>query len=216
MPQRRYKSSRTPGYKYATRENLNTASKALSVALQVKKLINVEYKNIVTNFTNDPNTTGSVVNLSAIAQSNTIAGRQGQKVRAKHLSCRGHIIINASATATQIRMVIVRDNLGSTTAPAISDLYASVSLFFANKSKNGDPQSNARFSVLMDKFVMLDAIYKSQVGFHWSRSLDSHISFTGTGATDEGKGAFYLMIASSEATNDPQVDVDSVLKFIDN
>ncbi len=63
---------------------------------------------------------------------------------------------------------------------------------------------------------MLDAINQSQMHFKWSQSLDHHIFYTGTAATDEGKGNLYLFIASSEATNDPGVSVDCMVKYIDN
>ncbi len=195
---------------------LDTAARALAVAYAVKKLINVEFKTITTSFTSDPNTTGSVVNLTAIAQGDTIANRQGNKIRSKYLKVSGNVRINASATSTHLRLVIVRDNNGNTTQPAIADLFPDVGSFFGNKNKSGDPQSNSRFTVLWDKFIMLDVVGLEQVPIGWSTELDHHIYFTGTGATDEGKGHLYLFIASNEATNDPAVQVDSMFKFIDN
>ncbi len=195
---------------------LDTAAKALAVAYAVRKLINVEYKTITTAFTADPNTTGAVVNLTAIAQGDTIANRQGNKIRAKYISVSGNVQINASATSSHVRMTIVRDNNGSTTQPAIGDLFPDVATFFANKNKTGDPQSNSRFSVLYDEFIMMDVVNIEQVAVRWTSSLDHHIFYTGAAATDEGKGNIYLFIASNEATNDPVVRVDAMVKFIDN
>ncbi len=195
---------------------LDKASQALSIAYAVKKLVNVEYRSITTAFTTDPNSSGAVVNLTAIAQGDDIANRQGNKIRLKHISCRGRVGINSSATQSRLRMMIVRDNNGSTTQPAITDLFTDVTTFRNNQNKLGDPQSNSRFSILFDKYVLVDAIKQDQMSFNWSMSLDHHVFYTGTAATDEGKGNLYLFSASSEATNDPVVTIDAMIKFIDN
>ncbi len=195
---------------------LDTASKALGVAYAVKKLINVEYRSIVTDFTVDPNTTGTVQNLTAIAQGDTINARQGNKIRAKRIALSGNAVINASATQTRLRMLIVRDNNGSTSQPAIADLFDDVTSFRANKLKKTDPQNNSRFTVLWDKFIILDSINQSMVAFNWSMSLDHHIFYSGTASTDEGKGNLYLFMNSSEATNDPVVAADAAVFYIDN
>ncbi len=222
MPRRKSYRSRRGGmhagrggsYNYGS--YLNTASKALAVAYAVKKLINVEYRTITTAFTADPNSSGAVVNLTAIAQGDDIANRQGNKIRAKYIKCKGTIVINASATTSVLRMMIVRDNNGSTTIPAITSLFTDVTTFFNNNNKLGDPQTNSRFTIMFDRFVQLDAVNKSQAVVNWSRTLDHHIFYTGTAATNEGKGNMYLFIASNEATNDPVVTVDAMVKFIDN
>ncbi len=215
MPYRRYKRRnyrRKP--RPITYQQIGT--KVLKDVAYLRGLINVEYKTITTGFTVDPNTTGAVVNLTAIAQGDDIANRQGNKIRAKYISVKGNVKINASATSTHLRMMIVRDNNGSTTQPAITDLYADANTFRANLNKLGDPQSNSRFSILWDKFVMLDAVNLEQVPVSWTSSLDHHIFYSGTASTDEGKGNLYLFISSSEATNDPSVTANAMVKFIDN
>ncbi len=195
---------------------LDTASKALTVAYAVKKLINVEYKSLTTDFTTDPSSAGAVVNMLAIAQGDDFSNRNGRKIRLKSIRVMGHVTLNASATASTLRMVLVRDNNGSTTQPAITDLFSDVGTFAANLNKLGDPQSNSRFSILMDRFMLLDSVNSSQRTIEWYRQEDFHVFFSGTGATDEGKGAVYLFIASNEAANDPVVSVDCQVKWIDN
>ncbi len=195
---------------------LNTAQQALTVAYAVKKLINVEYHSLITDFTVGPSTSGAVVNLSAVAQGDDLANRQGNKIRAKYLALSGTVEINASATASTLRMMIVRDNNGSTAQPTIPTLFTDVGTFSVGKQKLGDPQTNSRFSILWDKYLLLDAVNSSQHHVSYSISLDHHQFFSGTGATDEGKGALYLFIASNEATNVPAVAIDSMFKFIDN
>ncbi len=203
------------GYK-RFKEYQGDAQKALMIAQGVRRLINVEYFNISTDFTSDPSTSGAVVNLTAIAQGDTDASRQGSKIRAKHIECSGVVTLNASATNSRVRMVIVRDNNGSTTIPAITDLYSTVLRFVDGRPKLGTAQSNSRFSILNDRMIIVDAGHGLTQKFFWSSSLDHHIYFSGTGATDEGKGHVYLFIASNEATNDPVVAANANLKFIDN
>ncbi len=195
---------------------LSDAAKALAIARKVRGLINVEYHSLSTVFTVDPNTSGVALNLSAIAQGDTINNRQGNKLRVKHLEVGGIITLHASATNSQVRMMIVRDNNGSTTPPTISSLFANAATFFANRLKLGDPQTNSRFTVLWDRFIIMDAGHGLTQKFHWSTGLDHHVYFTGTSATDEGKGHMYLFIASNEATNDPVVAANATLKWIDN
>jgi len=195
---------------------LSTATKALTVAYAVKKLINVEYKSLTTDFTVDPNTTGAVVTMTNIAQGDDFDARNGRKIRLKSIRVSGHISINASATELAVRMMIIRDNSGTTARPVITDLFTDVGTFAANLNKLGDPQSNSRFSILWDKFVLLDAVFQSQKAVKWYKEEDFHVYFSGTGATDEGKGGVYLFIASNEATNDPVVSIDCQIKWIDN
>ncbi len=183
---------------------------------KLRALINVEYHSLLTSFTVDPSSSGAVVNLTAIAQGDTTVNRQGNKIRLKYLSVRGSVIQNASAANTNLRMMIVRDNNGNTTQPAITDLFVDVAGFVANGNKNGLPQANSRFTILWDKFVQLSDANGDMRAYSYSMSLDHHTFFTGAGATDEGKGHLYLFIGSNEATNDPVVKVDSMVKWIDN
>ncbi len=183
----------------------------------LKSLLNVEFQTLNTTFPASPNTTGQVINLTAIAQGDTAQSRQGNKIRLKYLKVSGVVELHASATRSRVRMVIVRDNNGSTTIPDITDLYTSLAQFFNNRNKLGTPQSNSRFSILWDKLVLIDSSGKGPMSaVKYSQSLDHHCFFTGGATTDEGKGALYLMIASDEATNDPIVTIDSTVKWIDN
>ncbi len=195
--------------------NLDTASRALAVAYAVKKLINVEYHSKKTDWTVDPNTTGTVLNLTAISQGDDFSNRQGRKIKLFSIRSMGSVRVNASSTRSHGRFMIVRDNLGSTTIPAIADMFVSVAQFLANQPKLDDPQTNARFTVLFDKFYILEQEQSIKKIDHYQK-IGSHVTFTGTAGTDEGKGNIYVFSASNEATNDPIVAVSTVIKYIDN
>ncbi len=213
MP-KHYRKKR-PGYRSCAKMVTGDAAKALSMAYALKKLINVEYHSITTAWTTDPNTSGSVVNLTAIAQGDDIANRQGRKIKLFSIRSQGSVRVNASSTRSHGRSMIVRDNLGSTTQPAITDMFSSVALFLAGCPRKDDPQTNSRFTVILDYRYILE----QEQSFKWVNhyhKIGSHVTYTGTGATDEGKGNIYLFIASNEATNDPVQSVNTVVKYIDN
>ncbi len=213
MPPRRIrrKSKGYPVGKY-----LNTASQALAVAYAVKKLVNVEYKSLTTPLTVDPNSTGAVKAMTAIGQGDDFNQRNGRKIRLKSIRVMGIMQKHASATTSVLRIMLVRDNSGTSTQPAITDLFADAATFATGANKKGDPQSNSRFSVLLDRLIFLDDVGSIQRQIDWYSKTDFHVYFSGTGTTDEGKGAIYLFIASNEATNDPIVSVDCQIKWIDN
>ncbi len=216
MPNQRYRKRRgRRNYSSKSGGYLNTASKALAVAYAVKKLVNVEYFNVNTDFTGDPSSSGAVVNLTAIPQGDELGHRQGNKVRAKYISMGGNVNLHASATNTIMRIALIRDNNGSTTQPAITDNWSTVLDFAQNQPKRGAPQQCSRFSVLYDRAFVIST-ENPRIAFSWSSSLDHHIYFTGTTATDEGKGHIYLFIASDQATNDPVVQASSSVRYIDN
>ncbi len=181
----------------------------------LKKLLNVEYHSNATSWPVDPNTTGSVINLTAIAQGDDLDNRQGRKIKLFSIRSMGSVRINASSTRSHGRFLIVRDNLGSTTQPTIGDMFSSAAAFLAGELALDDPQTNARFSVLYDKWYLLEQEQSIKRINHYQK-IGSHVVYTGTASTDEGKGNIYLMSASNESTNDPIVAVSTVVKYIDN
>ncbi len=192
-------------------------SKVYNDVLTLKKLINVEYKSLTQALDTTPDTTGNVHPMCAIAQGDDFDDRNGRKIRLKSIRLKGSIIAHASSVNSRTRLCLVRDNNGNTTAPAITDLFNTVLVFSENKNKIGDPQSNARFSVLWDElFITSLGNENSIVQFDKYLDLDSHCYFTGTATTDEGKGHLYLFTASNEATNVPAMTADAQVKWIDN
>jgi len=214
-----YRQRRAPRRRRTNRRRPITygqiGSKLYRDVLRLKSLINVEYKTFQITFPTAPNTTPTVTNLTAISQGDDVGNRDGDKIRSKYLAVAGNVLLHASATESAVRIMLVRDNNGSTTQPSVSDLFFNITQFVNNQLKNGQPQANSRFSILYDKYIVVNSNVPRR-GFSWSSSLDHHIYFTGSSSTDEGKGHIYLFISSSEATNDPIVTATSMVKWIDN
>ena len=191
-------------------------SKIYRDVAKLKRLINVEYKSHLFGLSSVASTTPNIQNVTAIAQGDTFSQRDGNKIRSFSLSFRGHVRQNPSATLSFARVMLIRDNNGSTTQPVLADLFSDAASFYDNRHKLDDPQTNSRFTVLFDQHFGLSAVGPEILEFEWYTKLDHHIFFTGTAATDEGKGAIYSIIGSNEATNTVVVDADTVYKFIDN
>ncbi len=217
MPYNRRYRRRRPRRRYQGGGYLNTASKALAVAYSVKKLLNVESKSLRTTLDTTPDNTPVITALSNPAQGDDFNARNGRKIRLQSIRVKGRVTVNASAVSSIFRLVIFRDNNGSTTAPVITDLYPDAAAYNGGIMTNDDPQTNSRFSILYDRNFLLVSTGGSEMrSINQYKKIASHVYFTGTAATDEGKGMIWMITSSNEATNTPSVLADAVVKFIDN
>ncbi len=164
-----------------------------------------EVYSIGVGITVDPNSTGAVVNCTAIAAGDDNDERTGRQIILKELSVAGTVTLHASATNTYMRMMVVRDKIGNTTPPLITDMFANIAQFHNNKQDKGTPQVANRFQVLYDQWIVMDAGHGLTQGFKFTRKLNSRCFYTGTTSTSEGTGNLYLFISSNETTNDPVV-----------
>lgn len=194
--------------------NRSTATKALALARQNKKALDTEIFSISTVMTADPNTTGTVQNLSAIAQSLTAAGRTGLSIKAFSLRMKGHVALHASATASRVRVVVAYDRSGTTNAPAIADLFTDGPAMADNLLTIGSPQVSSRFQVISDKLYVV-VTNRPIVTFDIYKKLNKAIHYSAAGSTDEGRNNLWLFMASSEATNDPSFVGEARFKYQD-
>ncbi len=192
------------------------AAKALRMAKYVKSLVNVEYKAIISTFAVDPNTTGAVQSLSGAAQGDDFTARNGRSIKPTSINIQGNVTLHASATASHLRLCVVRDRSGTTTQPAITDMFADVASFLDNRLKNQDTNTASRFDVIMDKMVYINSDRPEAKISFYRKLKKGKTTFTGTAGSDEGRNMYYLFIASSEATNDPVLNCGCTIKFIDN
>ncbi len=165
-----------------------------------------ELYSLASAFTVDPNTTGAVVSLTDIATGDTTTTRSGRQVVLKHVKASGIVTMNASATDSHVRMMIIRDKIGNTTPPTITDMFTSAVQFASNKPSIETPQVRHRFQVLMDKWLVVNAGSGLTKTFKFNRKINYRCYFTGSASTDGGTNNLYLFIASNEATNDPVVN----------
>ncbi len=165
-----------------------------------------------------PDTTAVMQNVSFLAQGDDVDNRHGRKVHAKSLFLSGSIEKNLAATSSMVRFMLFRDNLGTTTAPTLADLFASEDDFFSNAPRLINEQPMKRFTILWDHHFVLNENFDGQRtvrGFKFSKKLNHNILYTGTANTDEGKNSIWFLSGSDEATNVPIVRGDIIFKYSD-
>ncbi len=191
---------------------------AKQVAKNTKILNTREFGRARSDLTTNPSATTSFQNMSAVAQGDGINARHGNKIHAESISIRGSILKNTASPFTKIRFMLVRDNLGTTTAPTIGDIFDDEGDFHDNKHRTPDQQQMKRFTVFWDKYFVLNETFDGQTSathFKYYKKLSFNIFYDGTAITDEGKNSLWLMQASDEATNTPLVSADFVFRYSD-
>ncbi len=165
-----------------------------------------------------PDTTAVVQNVSFVSQNSDVTGRRGRKIHAQHVSIQGSVVKAAVSANTKIRIILFRDNLGTTTAPTLSDLFVDENDFFDGKHRLSNEQPMKRFSIIWDKYIILNEHFDGQLmatSFSFSKKLNHDILYTGTSTTDEGKNSLWLISGSNEASNVPAMTGDIIFRFSD-
>lgn len=167
-----------------------------------------------TTITVDPSSAGAVVGCTKVIAGDDNDERSGRQIVLKELTVQGIVTLHASATDSHIRIMVVKDKIGNTQPPSITDMFATVEQFASNKQDLGTPQVANRFQVMYDQWLVMDAGHGLTQSFKGKRKLSHVCFFTGTASTDEGTGHLYLFIASNEATNDPVVSGSVQVKWV--
>ena len=187
------------------------ATKALKLARQS---LNSDLRFVRSIFPTAPDATPSVTNLTAMAQGDADSTRDGLIVVLKSIRLQGIIDQNASASGSNVRILIAIDRLNIGTLPVIGDLIASAADFFGNDLVDAKFDSRKRFRVLYDRnFNMSDTgNHRVNIPF-WSKKLSTKVVYSGTASTDEGPGQVIMFMSSNEATNTPGVDGSVVIEY---
>lgn len=216
MPYRRYKKSNTAWYnkKYSIGD---VASHAWSASKYLLRMVNVEQKKFDFGETSQAIPVGGdVVHLTAIAQGDNDGTRSGNSVLGQRLLINGNISINAAATNTNVRILVIRDKqqVGDGT-PAITDVLDASYADYLVAPLNND--TVGRFDILYDRrFDLHVDTEKATKLFKISRSVNKHVRYNGSAGTDIQKGGLYMIACSSEATNTPTYTYYSRFTYTDN
>ncbi len=165
-----------------------------------------------------PDTTAVVQNISSVAEGDDVSNRHGRKIHAESVSVRGNLFKLGASALTFVHFLIFRDNLGTTTAPTLADLYTDENDFFENKHRLINEQPMKRFTILWDRYFVVNEGFDGQttgLSYKFEKKLNFNILYTGTSNADEGKNSIWFMSASNEATNVPRVDGDIVFRWTD-
>lgn len=198
------------GKKYSVAELALQAAKGV---WYLKGLVNSEVHKVDTSSSTTVSSTGTVIDLSAVANGDSSNTRTGLSIFARYMKLNLHLIVNASATATAVKcMVIVDSQNASDTAPAVTDVLTSASVL--SNLNNGQAP---RFKVLFSKVYTLDLLGSGSQQFDSiERKFRIHVKYNGSATTDIETNGFYLLMVSNEATNTPTVYYNCRFGFHDN
>lgn len=214
---RRRSRSAAPWYvrKYSVGD---LARYAYSGVKRLKRLVNVEQKKADTNIgltpTDAKTDTTYVSHLTAIAQGDTDQTRSGNSIKPLSLYVQGFVSKHASATATTVRMLIVRDKMQTADSiPGTGTIIDSDAGYQINAPLNNE--TVGRFDILKDVKILVDSQTPKRL-FKYFITLDGHIRYNGATSGDIQKNGLFCCLVSDEATNTPTVAYTSRLTFADN
>ncbi len=219
MPPRRGYNGYNKRYAYKNRQPYSASSKAdkaLRMVTELKKEVSPEKKSILTPLAATSTTTAVITNMTAIAQGNDLDARTANKIKMWSIRAQGTLLMSGAGTASRARLVLFRDNNGSTTLPVIGDIWADSATFTAGRPRRNDPQNMSRFTVLYDEMFLMSDNGQQHARVDMYRRISSAVYFSGTAATDEGKGHLYFIQGSNEGTNLVGTSVGVITRYIDN
>jgi hypothetical protein len=159
---------------------------------------------------------GTITNISDITRGNDVTQRIGNQVTLKEIHFRQGLYLNANATQTAVRVLVVLDTFG-TNAPSVSDVletaflssvYSEIAPYYWDYRK--------RFRILHDDVTYLcKSSSASGVYKQWVNKLNLESQHIGSSTTF--KNQIYLILVSNESNvlNLPVINIHSRLLFTD-
>lgn len=209
MPYRRKNGNR----RYRRRRPMNKKAVQAIARKEVDKRI--ENKVVFGNVQNNAfDNTGLTFSLTtSIAQGTTALTRIGDKISLQRYSFKGNLKLNASATSTSVRMLVLKVYEPGY-SPVVSDL------FFYNGTAGYEitspinyPESKGRYAIMRDKTFTLTT-EKNELNFKGSikfRNCQSCYDRSGNAQTKH----IHVVFISDQAVNTPTLDFSSYLSFQD-
>lgn len=180
----------------------------------LKSLVNSEYKYIDSGTVNLTfNNTGTVSYLTDVAQGLGDEDRIGNTILLKDIYFRYEIAMNATASATTIRVILFCDKETDGVSPTVGQVLETVN-YLAPLNQD----SSKRFVVLKD-ITMSMSIYNNRIkAGKFYKILNIHTRYDGTGATvaDARQNQFFLLTISNEVSAVPTINYNCRIKFYDS
>ncbi len=220
MPYKKRYRKRTvrPTYMGCGKMVMSDAQKALAIARGVKALLNVEYKShTVTAAALAITDSASATNLTLLVQGDTDITRDGSQVKFTSLRFGFTLKSNASATRTNVRIMLVHDKqTNQAQATATQVLQDSTPIDAIISAYNIDNVS--RFNILYDKVFSLDPSYIPTLSRVVHKKLNLKVRYDANAGdvTDLTQDSIFLIMVSDQVTNDPTISHQIRLRYLDN
>ena len=181
-------------------------------------MVNVEYKlkNTVSTGVAISNT-ASIGSHFTLSQGDTDQTRDGNTVRWKSYYLKYFITQHASATQTQVRVMVLIDLKPAGAVPAVSDIFFDSSATDILVSQR-NPVNSDRFLILYDRLHMMSSAGKNFDQGKFYKKMSFKVKYSGTAGTvaDLFDKNLISLVISNEATNTPTFTGQHTLRFIDN
>lgn len=155
--------------------------------------------------------TGTVpATLTGVAEGDGQEERVGNSYCLKSLQVKGSLIVNAAASNTAVRLLLIIDKRQvSDTAPTWTGVFESHNLesFKENLYHN-------RYKILLDRSYTLNAT-TPRIPINWYKKMNLNVKFNGTASSDYEANHVYLFCISNEATNTPTLAYSSRIRYYD-
>lgn len=198
---RRYKKYR----RYRRRYRSSLAKKAYRLAKKAYKAPELKYNKI--SLTKNPvSGIGTFDNLDSTSAGTTNNQRIGDSIIAKSIHLRCKMNLNASATATQVRMLIFKWR--SEFPATVTDVLETATI---TSFKSDDQRFQS--SILYDRTYNLNTD-RPEIFLKKKIKLGFRMTYIGGGTVPNTNGV-YVIFCSDEAVNTPTIDFQSRMFYID-
>ncbi len=190
--------------------------RAIQGVAYLKNLINIEVKYYDNVGSGAVSSTGTVTQMTTIAQGLTNTDRVGNSIKLQRVQLKLNITKHASATSTLYRVILARDNDLTTVFPTFAKILSTTTSGYAHLSPyTWNAVQGQRFGILYDFSGVLDTNTLTTL-----ESIDiphsGHIKYVGAATTDAAEGNLFLFVISNEATNTPTITWVSRTTFTDD
>lgn len=200
----------------AFKDTYTVASKALSIAKQVKGLINVEWKHLDTTVAANLTNTPTINYLTKIAQGDGESSRDGNSVKLKSLQFRYQITGNSSAEATYARIIVGIDKLHSGTDVTAAGTSDNSLLTAQTNTATRDLANKKRFIILYDRVHSISNTSKEVLFRQYFKKFNMKVEFNGVNNTDMRSNHLFIVAFSDLAANYPSWRYNTRIRFLDN
>lgn len=200
------------------RRSYGDARKALVIARGLKRIMNVEYKFFDNTVSQTAQATApTIVQISLIDVGDTASSRDGDSIKVVGIYLNYMWSIDASATQTQVRIMLVQDKQTNGAVYVNSNLLLDVTAV-DNIISPYNLDNKYRFRVLYDRVHHLAANGIESVSVKKYITLNQIMRFGGVAGTiaDIRSNSFSVMVMSTEATNTPLVNIITRIRYVDN
>lgn len=165
---------------------------------------------------NTINTTPAIQNLNIIDQGNAVTQRLGNQIKIMAHYFNALFSINASATNTKIRLMIVLDKQVNESTMTIGDLLRDTSADDVLVSSM-ELDNSQRFRILFDQLIVLSQEFPSKsIKYYKKHNLPIKYDANTSAVADQTSKALYMIVFSNESTNTPTITASSCIRFVDN